>query len=361
MATENSRKKWLRLLMPIALAVVINFISLSPEIVEKYYSSVLYPYLSTGLRLLFGWLPFSIGDILYLLAVLWLINRLYKTIKAVFKRTITRESFSNSLRRTISVLFWVYVIFYGFWGINYDRLGIAYQLKLQPEDYSTDDLMLLSASLITKVNNARLQLGDSVHYPDNGQMFSIAKESYDKAQEKFPFLDYNISSVKSSMWGWLGNYTGFLGYYNPFTGEAQVNTTVPRFIIPFTTCHEMGHQLGYGSEDEANFAGYLAAISSPDNRFHYSAYFDLFSYANRELFLRDSFAARANYKLLDTLVRKDVQDYRKFILKHENDIEPIISLIYGEYLQANNQPNGLKTYNEVVGWLIAYQKKYGEL
>ncbi len=69
------------------------------------------------------------------------------------------------------------------------------------------------------------------------------------------------------MYSYLGNYLGFTGYYNPFTGEAQVNTTVPLFVQPFTTCHEIGHQLGYAKENEANFAGYLAAKSSPDAGF----------------------------------------------------------------------------------------------
>ena len=77
--------------------------------------------------------------------------------------------------------------------------------------------------------------------------------------------------------------------------------------------------------------------------------------------MRDSNAARANYKLLDTLVKKDIQTYRKFIIDHKNPIEPFINIIYGKYLEANNQPNGLNTYDEVVGWLIAYRKKYGDL
>lgn len=361
MDKQKNRKSWLKLLIPLALAAGISIISGFPGFIEQYYSSGFYPLISTFLRFLFGWLPFSIGDFLYSAAIIWVIVRFYKTGRAVFKRRVSKDSLLQSLRRTVAVIIWIYVVFYSFWGLNYSRLGIAYQLKLEPVDYSTDDLKTLTASLITKVNKSRLTLGDSVAYPSNKEMFSIASDAYSKAEQKFPFLHYKASSVKSSMWGWLGNYTGFLGYYNPFSAEAQVNTTVPRFVIPFTACHEIGHQLGYGSEDEANFSGYLAAMSSTDERFHYSAYFDLFNYSNRELFLRDSLAARANYKQLDTLVRKDIQEYKRFIIKHENDIEPIISLIYGNYLKANNQPNGLNTYDEVVGWLIAYRKKYGEL
>jgi hypothetical protein len=78
------------------------------------------------------------------------------------------------------------------------------------------------------------------------------------------------------LWGWLGNYVGFTGYYNPFTGEAQVNTTVPKFLQPFTASHEVAHQLGYAKEMEANFVGYLAASHSTDTLFRYSVYLDLF-------------------------------------------------------------------------------------
>jgi len=361
MTSTHGKKAWLKLLLPVFIVAFLYFIAGFPEIIEKYYALKVYPLISSVLRFLFGWLPFSIGDILYTLAGLWLIVRLWKTIKAVIKGRVTKESFLNSLRRTIAILLWINIFFYGLWALNYSRLGIAYQLKLEPGEYSTDDLKELTTSLIAKVNSTRIELGDSVVYPSKSEIFSIAKDAYANAENHFPFLDYKIMSVKSSMYGWLGNYLGYLGYYNPFSGEAQVNTTMPAFIIPFTTCHEIGHQLGYGTEDEANFSGYLAAISSNDKRFHYSAYFDLFNYANHELFIRDSVAAKANYKLLDTLVKKDVITYRKFVLAHRNPIEPIITNLYGKYLQANNQPKGLNTYDEVVGWLIAYRKKYGEL
>src|SRR5258705_9834724 len=75
MALVNSKKSWLRLLIPFSLVVIINIVSNFPEYVEKYYSSGVYQYISAGLRILLGWLPFSIGDLLYLSAGLWLVVR----------------------------------------------------------------------------------------------------------------------------------------------------------------------------------------------------------------------------------------------------------------------------------------------
>ena len=53
------------------------------------------------------------------------------------------------------------------------------------------------------------------------------------------------------MFGIIGNYVGFQGYYNPFTTEAQYNAELPNTYIPFTLSHESAHQLGFAREQEA--------------------------------------------------------------------------------------------------------------
>jgi len=357
---NDKRAAWRKIIILLIVAIALKIVSSYPNFIEQYYTGTVYPVIASVLRALTGWIPFSVGDVIYSLCVIWLIIRLYKTSHATIKRKVTKESFFRSFQRSIIIILWIYVLFNALWGLNYNRLGIEYQLQLEPEKYSAEDLKGITQQLIAKVNDSRRQL-DGQTYPSNKIIFREAKEAYDSTKRKYPFLNYKVESIKSSLYGFFGNYLGFLGYYNPFTGEAQVNVTVPRFVIPFTTCHEMAHQLGYGDEDEANFAGYLAAKSSKENTFKYSVYYELFAYANRELFMRDSLAAKANYKLLDTLVKKDILDYRKFLRAHQNPIEPFITLLYGNYLKANNQPQGIETYDEVVSWLIAYKKKYGEL
>jgi len=361
MKEKSDKKAALRkIIILLVVAIILKVISSFPNFIEQYYTGTVYPVIASVLRILTGWIPFSVGDVIYSLCVIWLIIRLYRTSHATIKRRITRESFLRSFQKSIIIILWIYILFNAFWGLNYNRMGIEYQLQLEPAKYSAEDLKGITQELITKVNDSRKKL-EGENYPSNKIIFTQAKEAYDSVRKKYPFLNYRIKSVKSSLYGFFGNYLGFLGYYNPFSGEAQVNVTVPRFVIPFTTCHEMAHQLGYGDEDEANFAGYLAAKSSKENTFRYSAYFELFAYANRELYMRDSLSAKANYKLLDTLVRKDITYYRKFLREHQNPIEPFITLLYGNYLKANNQPKGIETYDEVVSWLIAYRKKYGEL
>ena len=256
----------------------------------------------------------------------------------------------------------MYLIFLIFWGINYYRYGIGYQLNIIPESYTTVDLKNTTAQLLQNLNNSARKL-DSLHfkYPASKIIFSDAVNMYHAAQNKYPYLDYIHGDVKQIFFGTMASYSGFLGYYNPFTGESQVNATAPSFVIPFTTCHEMAHQLGYASESEASFVGYLVIKDNNKPEFNYSAYFDLFSYANAELYHRDSVAAKQNIQLLDTLVKKDYAVYRKYLKDYRNPIEPLLAKLYGSYLKAHNQPKGIESYDEVVAWIVAYYKKYGSL
>jgi len=354
--------RWLRTFLLAIFALGIWCFSAFPLLIERYYSSGFYVWFSSLLRLLQGNIPFSIGDILYAIAIVWLIKKAVTLIILLFNRRWNKKSFLNGLHKTINRLLWLYIIFNVFWGLNYDRPGIAYQLKFEPAKYDTSILKRITADLLKKVNDYRLQVRDEqLLYPGDKEIFKSTAEAYVQAQKRFPFLFYKNPSIKRSLFSEAGNYLGYLGYYNPISGEAQVNVKVPEFLIPYISCHEVAHQLGYASESEANFVGYLAAKSSNNKLFNYSVYFDLFNYANNELFYRDSMAARANYKQLDTLVKLDIKAYRKYVHQYKNPIEPLVRIFYNNYLKANNQPKGIDSYNEVVAWLIAYQKKYGEI
>jgi hypothetical protein len=356
---SKKKYKWLVLL---AMVIAIKLFSLDKARVEVYYSTGVYPWISKALRFLFGWLPFSIGDVAYGLAVCWLLWKLFGFIKMAVKRSITRAYLWQGIQKLVWIGLVVYVCFNVLWGLNYNRRGIASQLGLVMGKYDTADIRTINTLLLDKVNACRASLtANNAAYPRNKQLFEKVTEAYSVAMLRYPFLSYEVVSQKPSIWGWLGNYTGFTGYYNPFSGEAQVNTTVPRFLLPFTSCHEVGHQLGYAKENEANFAGYLSAASSPDTAFKYSVYLDLFLYANRNLGWIDSAAANKYLAQLTPAVKNDLEEWRRFNQRHRNPIEPVIRWFYGMYLRSNEQPQGIFSYDAVTAFMIAYYKKYGEV
>jgi len=355
-------KKWILLLLLTGVAIGTRLLSADPVLIENQYATGVYPSISTVLKHVFGWLPFSFGDIIYWLLVIWILIKLIRFIRKIFKKQVRFTSWKTRLYPVTVTLLLIYISFNVLWGLNYNRQGIKKQLQLTTKKYSTAELVQLDSMLAEKVNESKAALlRQNKKSPGNQEIFDGVKKAYDSASKNYPYLAYNKSSIKSSLWGWAGNYMGFTGYYNPFTGEAQVNTTVPRFLLPFTSCHEVAHQLGYAKENEANFVGYLAAMSSTDSAFHYSTYLDLFLYAQANLQGVDSIKTKHFYSQLLPGVKDDLRELKEFSKAHRSPAGPLFRLIYGLYLRNNQQPSGMLSYDEVTGFLIAYYQKFGRI
>ena len=144
-------KSWSWILL-ILLTIAIKWISLYPGWVENNYTYGIYPYLSGALRFVFGWIPFSIGDLFYGFLILMIILRVGKFFKLLFKKQLTRRYFVMALQQAIFLFLLVYVSFNLLWGLNYNRHGIAKQLNLDVRSYTTEELDTLANSLQKKLN-----------------------------------------------------------------------------------------------------------------------------------------------------------------------------------------------------------------
>ena len=147
------------LIFTLVLVVIAAFIHIyvnDSTRVENQYSTDFYPAFSRILRYLFGWIPFSIGDVLYGLVILWFIWMLLKGFKLVFKKHATWAGFLSGLSKGLRMLLITYILFNLFWGINYNRMGIASQLQLKMEKYKPEDLKMINAVLVEKVNASKM-------------------------------------------------------------------------------------------------------------------------------------------------------------------------------------------------------------
>ncbi len=326
------------------------------------YATHYYILLSKILRSLFGWIPFSFGDIVYGVFITWLFIKFLKFVRIIFtkqRRAIFLKNLLPLLAKLLGFMLFIYIVFNLFWGINYNRKGIAYQLNLDTTAYSPVELKNINALLVNAVNEDKVATVIAAsEKSDFAYIKKNVKTCYDSAAKLYPLPAYSPSSLKPSLWGWLGNYSGFTGYYNPFTGEAQVNTTVPFFEQPYIACHEVAHQLGYAKEMEANFVGFLAATSTTNNFFKYSVHMDLFLYANRNLFALDSSLAKGYYDSLSAPVKADIKERILFSRRHKSFLQPVFLYIYEKFLWSNEQPQGLLSYDEVTGFIISFYRKY---
>lgn len=349
------------LLFLLLAALVIRLFSWNEAWVERYYTYGVYPFISLVLRTLLGWIPFSIGDILYFFAGLFLFISFIKLVRRIRAHMADKFFWVVFIQKTLKGLLWIYLLFNVLWGLNYDRQGIGHQLNLEVSHYETEDIRQLVTVLHERLNTAAAQLTQSQRQAldNNTTIHQLGIQTYQEARSKYPFLNYKQPAIKTSFYTYVGQYFGFTGYYNPFSGEAQLKATVPRFLQPFIINHEIAHQLGYAKENEANLVAYLTGSHASQPAVRYSTYFETYLYAIRDLGRRDSTMAKSLHTTLHPQVQKDLVELMEYLLKSENAVEPYISKFYDQFLKLNRQPKGTRTYNEVVAWLIAYQKKYG--
>src|SRR6185369_4384473 len=109
------------------------------------------------------------------------------------------------------------------------------QMQLTMKPYNTDELKMLVQVIIRRLDQTQAAaVRDREQFTHHSSLFGEARQCYGPAADQYAFLGYHNGSIKPSIFSYAGDYLGFTGYYNPFTGEAQVNTTVPVFVQPFT-------------------------------------------------------------------------------------------------------------------------------
>jgi hypothetical protein len=304
------------------------------------------------MRYVFGWVPFSVGDILYTLAGVYAIRWLILNRKRIIKDTL------NWLLDIGSTLSIAYFAFHILWAFNYYRQPLYKSLNLEAE-YTTEQLVVLTEKLIKKSNtiHGQLSTNDSlkINLPfTRAEIFDNVKNGYDELSKIYPHLNYQPVSLKKSIYSTPLIYMGFSGYLNPFTNEAQVSRLITTYKFPTTACHEAAHQLGYAAENEANFIGALAAIHNEDMYFKYSGYTFALRHCLAEIYRRDPENYERILQSINKGILKNYQEVQDFWMTYQNPLEPIFEKTFDSFLKANNQSAGMKSYSYVVALLVNY-------
>ncbi|WP_342645157.1 DUF3810 domain-containing protein [Mucilaginibacter sp. CSA2-8R] len=331
-----------------------------PEWIETYYAEGLYPAINAVRNFLIGWLPISLGDLLYLALIAYLV---YSVVR--FVRLLINKSFNHiplSIMRLI-IGFQIFACaFYLLWGLNYFRPPAAVLLQLPQQEYNLNDLTKITRLLIDSTNATQRAYSQWARINKSEPDYcAVASAAVKKLPDHFKQFKTYRPVAKTSLFTPLLNYMATSGYFNPFTGEAQVNYQMPLVNTPVTACHEMAHQMGFAREDEANFVGFLAARQSTDHLTRYSAYYLAMQEFMRQVRRRDTAEFNQLKKQISQPVKNNLKADRLYWEHYENQISYVTSIFYDNFLKANNQPQGLLTYNRMIYLTMAYYRKYGRL
>lgn len=328
--------------------LLIRVISLYPEKVEFYFSQTFYPFLFNLQQVFIKPIPFSFGDLLYISLGIYIC---YSITRFLLKFRFPKISDIIDIGVFISLLF---LLFQLNWGINYHRTPLAEKLPTEKQ-YSDSLLIDLTTRFAIMSNTLLSQLSSSdtlaVSIP------YAKKEIANRIQSSYDDLwisTVDVPQVKASLFSLPLSYMGYAGYLNPFTLEAQVNMRMPKINLPITIAHEMAHQLGYAAENEANFVGFINTFNNADPYLKYAAVLFGFRHCYSDLIKRDPDQAKILVQQLNPGILKSFAESGDFWEEYKNPFEPFFKESYDAYLKANGQESGIKTYNQMVAFLIAY-------
>ncbi|HSP48473.1 MAG TPA: DUF3810 domain-containing protein [Clostridiaceae bacterium] len=328
-----------------------------PQVLETYYSSSVNKAFISLLSQLTGMIPVSIGEVLFVFFVLFMALRVVSLLYSALT-----GGFRKKLYRTVVLLAAIYVLFMGFWGLNYNRVSVREMAGLTETLYTKEELYGMNKALISKVNDLREAVTENregVMVVD-GSRHSVlrrARAAYDLTED-IGALDGTYGVPKPIGLSDYMLYTGITGIYMPFTGEANVNIAVPDLLLPATVLHEMAHQRGIAYEDEANYVAYHVAANHPDADFRYSGALLGLMNAMNALRSMDKDLFEALAEGYSDGLRRDLVAYNAFWKDYEGQVEETATRINDGYLKGNGQVEGVRSYGMMVDLLLErfYQK-----
>ncbi|WP_417427673.1 DUF3810 domain-containing protein [Halpernia sp.] len=302
-------------------------------------------------QFIFSKIYFSVGDVLYVVIVLFLIIFIFN----LFKKK-KRQKSAISILIFFNIFYFIYQLF---WGLLYFQSPILKQLP--KEEITLNEAKSLSFKYL------KLCIEDRENVEANKYgVFAIAnldevKMAVLKNQNSLPTLFVQkkstlINDFKPSLFRSVMSYTGILGYYNPFTAEAQYNSELPATFLPFTLAHESAHQLGFARENEANFIGFLIGKNSENKSLKYST--DLFALKSLLSYINETDPVFVNRILThySAGMRQDRKYDQIFRKKHESFLDTIFAITNNLFLKSNQQ-DGSITYSYFTEMLIKYERK----
>ena len=344
-------------------AGILALITVGLMLIAERFSQLVdmvYPYVTREVQtILAGWsstVGFTLWQVLVVAMVLAVVVTLVLAITL-------KKSIVQWLGWVLAGASVIWLLHTGIYGLNYYAGPISDDVRLGNSEFTAEDLEKATTYFRDMAN----QMAKEMPRDENGKLiFDDFDTLAVQAGQGFNALAYEQSgsifagcTIPVKKLGWADMYTsmGITGVTMPLTGEAAVNPQIPSIALPFTMCHEMAHRMSIATEDDANFAAFLACLANEDKQFQYSAYYMAFRYCYSALYsagTSETAAAAARIDLeINDYLRYDLTQYDKFFAKHRDDtLSNIADSVNDTYIKVSGDENGTASYGQVSIYLV---------
>lgn len=373
--------------------ILFNLIVRMSRTFSDRYTAVIFPIWGKTLGRLTSLFPFSVGEwailfglgwlfVLMILLILWGAESLRQRRRSRRKRNLQTDEKTadpaeqtdasarpwsrrakRMLSRTINLLLGIGVIM----SLN---CFVLYQCTpIDPaagsRSYTQPELAALRDLIVTECNERSLQVPRD---PSGEVIFTGVPEEEARAalntlgHRLLPRLSGWSVRPKTFFFSDFISQQHMMGYYFPFTMEANINGRMETLNKPFAMCHELAHTHGYLYEDEANLIGFLACLSSDDPVFVYSGYLGVLNYVNNDFYRSAGKEVYATHPAISDQVWLDArflsEESWAAVEKHALIDTETVHTAADTFIDQNQKLNGIAdgkaSYTRVVGLLLSY-------
>ncbi len=349
----------------LSACVVLFAISRRSAAFADGYRNKVFPKLQAVFGRISGALPFSLGELMIMIALLGGISFI-----AVYVILMIRK---KDRRRKISVVCSLIVL----WIVTFVMLTetlnciIMYRCSsfasvygIGEEKFTADELYSLAMTITEKCNEAEAL----IERDENGNMlitcdvYAESKAAMLNISSEYPTLSGYYPDPKGILCSGVMTHFDLLGIYFPFSLEANYNKDMYNSELPETICHEFAHLKGWIKEDEANFISYLACIESGSPELVYSGYMSALSYLRSKVYHEASVSDEDKAALFsaanDNVVHDLVEKGRIFREAKETKLGTAMSVVSNKAMETslrlNGVSDGVKSYGRFVDLLLNY-------
>jgi hypothetical protein len=279
----RTRRHYWRGTVWLLVALGFQFLaSLVPDLVERFYSNLVYRYLVRVLAIPSQFLTgLALGEVFFLLLIAYFI---LWTIWYILRSWQRRTRLINVIKLFFLHLLWVgsilFPIFLFVWGLNYQRLPLAETMNLDRRPAArTGELEGIAVRLTSEINTNYERARGGANWAGASILPmtpAVLNRSLEAAFQAEPLLGAagqgGFAEPKALRLSRITTLMGVSGFYISYTAEVTYNSEVPPVDLPMTIAHHKAHQRGWAREDEANFIAFLACTRANEPYIRYSGY-----------------------------------------------------------------------------------------
>jgi hypothetical protein len=360
----NARKEWTWVVLGAAAYGLHVWLGRDSAIAEKIYSRGIFVAFRWGWDYTLGLAPIPWLYVFAASAIVLCVFRLARFISRPKDRKKV-PILKRAGRFFLAAAGWagrLVFFFYLLWGFNYNRVGLAKQMGLEPAPLTRAELAAEAAWAASASTEARTAvpgastavLGKSALSPRlestlRKAMASVLREAGYPAPGR-------VRVRRFIPGGWMMRFSS-TGVYIPYFGEGYVAGNLLPFETPFALAHEMAHGFGIADEGEAGFLAFLACLAAADPMVNYSGYAGYWEYSAGELARADRPAFNAIWEALPEGMKADLRAAQANSARYRGMIEKASRRVYAKYLKSQGIDDGLRSYSRFVGLVAAWKKK----